>query len=131
MSATAVSDWPTPTVSTSTTSKPAASTTTIASRVALATPPSVPEVGEGRMNASGSADSRAIRVLSPRMLPPVPGGGRVDGQHGDPVALPGEQRAERVDEGRLADAGHAGDAHPPGLARSGVSSTSSRCASAW
>ena len=49
MSATAVSDWPTPTVSTSTTSNPAASTTTIASRVARATPPSVPDVGEGRM----------------------------------------------------------------------------------
>lgn len=47
MSDTAVSDWPTPTVSTRTTSYPAASTTTMASRVARATPPRVPAVGEG------------------------------------------------------------------------------------
>src|SRR5262245_32879023 len=70
MSATAVSDWPTPTVSTSTTSYPAASTTTMASRVALATPPSVPAAGDGRMNAPGSVARRSIRVLSPRMEPP-------------------------------------------------------------
>ena len=69
--ATVVSDWPTPTVSTSTTSYPAASTMTIASRVAVATPPSVPDVGDGRMNASGSTARRSMRVLSPRMLPPV------------------------------------------------------------
>lgn len=48
-SATAVSDWPTPTVSTSTTSKPAASQSSMVSRVFAATPPSVPEEGEGRM----------------------------------------------------------------------------------
>jgi hypothetical protein len=71
MSDTAVSDWPTPTVSTMTTSKPAASTSTIASRVARATPPSVPEVGDGRMKAWGSTARSAMRVLSPRMLPPV------------------------------------------------------------
>ena len=71
MLATAVSDWPTPTVSTSTTSWPAASTITIASRVAAATPPSVPALGDGRMKAFSSTDNRAIRVLSPRMLPPV------------------------------------------------------------
>ena len=55
MSATATSDWPTPTVSTSTTSKPAASHSSIASRVRRATPPSVPPVGDGRMKASGRA----------------------------------------------------------------------------
>jgi hypothetical protein len=70
-SATAVSDWPTPTVSTSTTSKPAASHSSIVSRVFAATPPSVPEEGEGRMKAFGSAASRAMRVLSPRIAPPV------------------------------------------------------------
>ena len=35
---------------------------------------------------------------------------RVDGQHGHAVAGRGEQGAEGVDEGALADAGHAGDA---------------------
>jgi hypothetical protein len=38
--ATAVSDWPTPTVSTMMTSQPAASQTSSASRVRAATPPS-------------------------------------------------------------------------------------------
>ena len=41
---------------------------------------------------------------------------RVDGEHRDPVAGRGQLGAERVDERRLADAGHAGDADPPGLA---------------
>ena len=41
------------------------------SRVARATPPSVPDAGEGRMNAAGSAARRGIRVLSPRIEPPV------------------------------------------------------------
>ena len=49
MLATATSDWPTPTVSTRITSNPAASSSTMVSRVALATPPSVPDVGDGRM----------------------------------------------------------------------------------
>ena len=46
---TVISDWPTPTVSTRTTSCPAASSTVIAWLVARATPPSVPADGEGRM----------------------------------------------------------------------------------
>ena len=71
MSATAVSDWPMPTVSTRMTSKPAASQTSIVSRVLAATPPSVPAEGEGRMKALGSTASRAMRVLSPRIEPPV------------------------------------------------------------
>ena len=50
-SATATSLWPTPTVSTSTTSKPAASHSRSASRVRRATPPSSPPDGEGRMKA--------------------------------------------------------------------------------
>ena len=48
MPATTVSDWPTPTVSTRTTSKPAASQSSMVSRVIRATPPSVPPDGEGR-----------------------------------------------------------------------------------
>ena len=70
ISATAVSDWPTPTVSTRTTSWPAASTTSIASRVRRATPPRVPPAGEGRMKAFASPASRVMRVLSPRIEPP-------------------------------------------------------------
>ncbi len=70
MPATAVSLWPTPTVSTITTSWPAASASSIASRVLPATPPSVPPLGLGRMNACGCTDSRSMRVLSPRMEPP-------------------------------------------------------------
>ena len=46
---TATSDWPTPTVSTRITSNPAASNNTMVSRVVLATPPRVPDVGDGRM----------------------------------------------------------------------------------
>ena len=49
MPATVVSDWPTPTVSTSTTSYAAASSTSIAWLVARATPPRVPALGLGRM----------------------------------------------------------------------------------
>ena len=64
-SATASSDWPTPTVSTSTTSKPAASHSSIASRVRRATPPSSPPAGDGRMKAFGSRASVSMRVLSP------------------------------------------------------------------
>ena len=104
MSATAVSDWPTPTVSTSTTSKPAASQSSIVSRVFAATPPSVPEVGDGRMKAFGSAASRAMRVLSPRIEPPlrVELGSTASTATRCPAA--GEVRPERVDERRLADA---------------------------
>jgi len=49
IAATAVSDCPTPTVSTTITSNPAASQTSRHSRVRAATPPSVPALGEGRM----------------------------------------------------------------------------------
>nr|WP_236718075.1 hypothetical protein [Actinoplanes sp. TFC3] len=45
---TAVSDCPTPTVSTRTTSYPAASTAVIALRVAGPTPPSAPPNGDAR-----------------------------------------------------------------------------------
>ena len=70
MSETAVSDWPTPTVSTITVSKPAASTSSIASRVRRATPPRVAPAGEGRMKAAVWRDSSSMRVLSPRIEPP-------------------------------------------------------------
>src|SRR3546814_17367705 len=54
-----------------TTSKPAASQASMASRVRRATPPSVPPVGEGRMKAWAWRDSSSMRVLSPRIEPPL------------------------------------------------------------
>ena len=88
MSATVTSDWPTPTVSTSTTSYAGRlEHARIVSRVARATPPSVPAVGEGRMKACGSAASRAIRVLSPRIEPPVRVEDGSTASTRDPVAL--------------------------------------------
>ncbi len=71
IAATLTSDCPTPTVSTSTTSKPAASHNSMASRVRRATPPRVPPVGEGRTNARGDRLSCSMRVLSPRIDPPL------------------------------------------------------------
>jgi hypothetical protein len=71
ISDTVVSDCPTPTVSTMTTSYPAASHSRMVSRVRRATPPSEPPAGEGRTKALGSLASRLIRVLSPRIAPPV------------------------------------------------------------
>ena len=68
---TAVSDCPTPTVSTSTVSKPKASQSRMVSRVLRVTPPSAPPLGEGRMKAFGSWTSCSMRVLSPRMEPRV------------------------------------------------------------
>ncbi len=68
---TAVSDCPTPTVSMKITSKPAASHSTIVSRVLRATPPSDPAEGEGRMKTSGLFVMLSMRVLSPRIEPPL------------------------------------------------------------
>ena len=53
ISATAVSAWPTPTVSTMTASNPAASHNRIASRVRRATPPRLAPAEDGRIKASG------------------------------------------------------------------------------
>lgn len=131
MSATAVSDWPTPTVSTSTTSNPAASTTTMACLVALVTPPSVPDVGEGRMNAAGSTDSRAIRVLSPRMLPPVL---VEEGSTASTATLCPWPVSAVPSASTKVDLPTPGTPDTPtrlAWPESGVSSTSSRCASAW
>ena len=71
IAATATSDWPTPTVSTNTVSNPAASHSSSASRVRRATPPSVPRVGDGRTKACGERVSCSMRVLSPRIEPPL------------------------------------------------------------
>ena len=49
---------------------PAASHSSIASRVRCATPPAIPREGDGRMKAISLAASVGMRVLSPSMLPP-------------------------------------------------------------
>ena len=68
---TAVSDCPTPTVSMKMTSNPAASHRMIVSRVLRATPPSDPAEGEGRMKTLGLDEMLSMRVLSPRIEPPL------------------------------------------------------------
>ena len=105
-------DWPTPTVSTSTTSKPAASHSSRASRVRRATPPSSPPAGEGRMNASGSRARRSIRVLSPRIEPPAAScstGRRPARRRRWPAPVRWRPKASM--KVRLADAGRTADAH--------------------
>src|SRR5262249_57963320 len=49
----------------------AASQISIDSRVFAATPPSVPEAGEGRTNALASLARRGMRVLSAKIEPPL------------------------------------------------------------
>jgi hypothetical protein len=80
--------------------------TTSDSRVARATPPRVPAVGVvGEPGHPGLVAQDAAAAA---------GGGRVDSQHGDAVPPVDQPAAEGVDEGRLAHAGNAGDADPPG-----------------
>ena len=117
--ATSVSLWPTPTVSTITTSNPAASTNRIASRVCAATPPSAPLDGDGRMNACGCRASSSIRVLSPRTEPPLT---ELDGSTASTATrCPAcdEVQPERLDQRRLAHARRAGDAHAQRVAGGG------------
>ena len=68
---TVVSLCPTPTVSIKIISYPAASHKIILSLVLFATPPKVPLVGLGRINAFLLAANSCIRLLSPSMLPCV------------------------------------------------------------
>ena len=70
---TSTSSWPTPTVSTSTQSKPAASSRSTASRVARASPPIAPRVAIERMKTPGSVASPCMRMRSPSSAPPVKG----------------------------------------------------------
>ena len=117
MSATAISDWPTPDRLDDDDVEAGRLASAIVSRVLRVTPPSVPEVGDGRMKAHRLlrqpaharlvAEDRAARALR----------GRVDGEHGDPVAGGDEVHAELVDGRRLADARHAGDAEAQRAAR--------------
>ena len=67
---TPTSDWPAPTVSTSTASAPHASRTLTASRVALETPPGLPLVARLLMKTPGSVVWLCILTRSPRKAPP-------------------------------------------------------------
>ena len=51
-----------------------------------------------------------MRVLSPRIEPPETLELGIDREHRDAMAVRDQLQAERLDEGRLADAGHARDA---------------------
>ena len=70
MPATVTSDWPTPTVSTRTRSNPAASSTTIAWAVALATPPRCPRRGGPHERPRVGGQRRHPRLV-PQHRPPV------------------------------------------------------------
>ena len=117
ISATAVSAWPTPTVSTSTVSNPAASHSRIASRVRRATPPARSPAEDGRINAAGDRASSVMRVLSPRMAPPP----RFDaGSTASTAIAPAELdsfEAKAFDEGRFAGTRRAGNADANGTSR--------------
>src|SRR4051794_33448690 len=71
--ATSTSLWPTPTVSTRTTSKPAASRTRSACGAAHANPPRWPREAIERMNTPVSVACSDIRTRSPRSAPPENG----------------------------------------------------------
>ena len=88
---TSTSSWPTPTVSTITTSQPAASSRSMASWVARARPPRAPRVAMERMKIPGSAAIRPMRMRSPRMAPPL--NGEVGSTARMPTRLPSRRRA--------------------------------------
>ena len=71
--ATSTSDWPTPTVSTRTTSKPAAVEHAQRLRDATARPPRCPRVAIDRMKTPGSVACSCIRTRSPSSAPPENG----------------------------------------------------------
>src|SRR5882757_6602218 len=70
---TSISDCPTPTVSTNTTSQPAASSTLSACGVAQDSPPRWPRVAIDRMNTPLSVACSCIRTRSPSKAPPENG----------------------------------------------------------
>jgi len=70
MPATVTSDWPTPTVSTRTTSQPAASSTRSACGVDQASPPRCPRLAIDRMKTPSSRVCSIMRMRSPRIAPP-------------------------------------------------------------
>ena len=118
MERTVISDWPTPTVSIQTLLKPAASQTSMVSRVRPATPPSEPREGEGRMKAFGSIDKlfHARFVAEDAAASDRTGG--IDAQHGEFFsAIAKNVHAHFVEERAFANSGDTGDADAAGLSR--------------
>ena len=119
-------DWPTPTVSTSTMSKPAASQSSMVSRVRRRDAAEVPA-------RRRRADERALldgEPLHARLVAEDAaarhGARRVDAEHRDALAaVAHEVHAERVDERALADARHAGDADARATGRCAAARASS------
>ncbi len=115
ISATVVSAWPAPTVSTSTVSNPAASHTRIASRVRRATPPVSAPAEDGRMNAAVDAaefghprfvaEDRAAAALRPG----------IDREHRDAAPARDPVEPEALDKGRFAGARRPGNADSRGV----------------
>jgi len=112
MSATAVSDWPTPTVSTMTVSKPRR----LGQQHGLARAPRhAAQGGAGRRRA----DERGVlarqlfhaRLVAQDRAAAALGRG-IDRQHGERAAALDQGEAEALDEGRLSDPGNASDAEP-------------------
>ena len=109
---------PTPTVSTRTTSQPAASSTASAWGVAAARPPRCPRVAIDRMNTPASVACSSIRTRSPSSAPPE--NGDEGSTASTPTRSPRARRGgdERGRGGRLADArgaGQADDVRPAGV----------------
>src|SRR4051794_18622408 len=87
--ATSTSLWPTPTVSTTTTSNPAASRTRIAWGVVHASPPRWPGEAIDRMKTPGSVAWSCIRTRSPSSAPPE------NGDDGSTASTPTRRPAAR------------------------------------
>jgi hypothetical protein len=118
------SDWPTPTVSMMTRSKPNASSTSATSFVASASPPSEPRVAMERMKTPVQATS-FMRMRSPSSAPPV------NGEVGSTAITATVRRlAVALDQAAvkrgLARAGRSRDADAVRPAQAGCSASSSR-----
>ena len=111
-----ISPWPTPTVSSRTSSLPEASISSAACSAASARPPSEPRVAIERMNTPGSRKWSASRIRSPSTAPWVNGlEGSIESTPTSRSALR-SSRGQRPDQGALADPGRAGEADDPRLA---------------
>jgi hypothetical protein len=111
--ATSTSDCPTPTVSTMTSSNPAASRTSTACGVANDRPPRWPRDAIERMNTSGSAWWPCMRTRSPSSAPPENGDDGSTARIRDGPSAGTELRRDRVGEGRLPHPRRARDPEDP------------------
>ena len=111
-----ISAWPTPTVSISTSSLPAASIASATCRAASERPPRAPREAIERMKTPGSRKWSERRIRSPSRAPRVKGlEGSIESTATWRSALR-SSAGERADQGALADPGRAGEADDPRLA---------------